>query len=137
MEDDESVILLLQRAAHAVTGELSEPFGRTRLRPADLNVLANLAPGQTLVELARATGTRPSTLTGVVDRLEERGLAVRSADPADRRVVRVAPTRTGSALARRVRQRIAGLEQAALDGIDARTIRCARTVLLALDGSHR
>lgn len=45
------------------------------------------------------------TATGVVARLEERGLVTRTADPADRRVSHVAITREGLALLKRIRAR--------------------------------
>ena len=45
------------------------------------------------------------TATRVVARLEELGLATRTADPADRRVAHVAITREGRALLKRIRGR--------------------------------
>jgi DNA-binding MarR family transcriptional regulator len=40
----------------------------------------------------------PSTVTGVIDRLESKGYVVRDRDSADRRVVKVSLTRKGQAL---------------------------------------
>ncbi len=39
--------------------------------------------------VAEAVGSSPAALTGVVDRMEARGLVRRSTDPADRRSIRV------------------------------------------------
>jgi DNA-binding MarR family transcriptional regulator len=41
-----------------------------------------------------------TVMTGVVDRLEERGLVVRTADPSDRRAIRIGLTTAGRRLAR-------------------------------------
>jgi DNA-binding MarR family transcriptional regulator len=48
--------------------------------------------------LARRLGLAPSSVTGLVDRLVERGLARRDEDPHDRRVVRTAATPAGQEL---------------------------------------
>jgi DNA-binding MarR family transcriptional regulator len=48
--------------------------------------------------LARRLGLAPSSVTGLVDRLVERGLARRDEDPRDRRVVRAAATTFGQEL---------------------------------------
>ncbi len=46
-------------------------------------------------ELVQRTGQRPSTLTGVLDRLERRGLLGRTAHPRDRRSLQVVLTPEG------------------------------------------
>lgn len=45
--------------------------------------------------LATAVGSSPAALTGVVDRMEARALVSRSADPSDRRSIRVALAEAG------------------------------------------
>lgn len=49
-----------------------------------------------MTELSRALHLRPSTVTGLVDALIERGQVKRLEDPADRRVVRVTLTARGA-----------------------------------------
>jgi DNA-binding MarR family transcriptional regulator len=49
-------------------------------------------------ELAELMHIRPATRTGLADRLESKDLIKRGPDPADRRVVRVGLTPTGTAL---------------------------------------
>lgn len=49
----------------------------------------------TMGELARRCGVSDKTCTGLVDRLEDRGLAVRQRSDQDRRVVKVHLTRRG------------------------------------------
>ena len=52
-------------------------------------------PGQTASHIATTLGKHPSTLTGVLARLEERGLILREADPEDRRRARFTLTASG------------------------------------------
>lgn len=48
-------------------------------------------------ELARQWNVTPAVITGVIDRLERRGLVRREPDPEDRRRLRLALTETGAA----------------------------------------
>ena len=50
-------------------------------------------------ELARQWQVTPAVITGVIDRLERRGLVRREPDPADRRRLRLALTESGEAAA--------------------------------------
>ncbi len=52
-------------------------------------------PGQTPSEISTMLGVHPSTLTGVLARLETRGLVVRATDSYDRRRTRVTLTAAG------------------------------------------
>lgn len=56
-----------------------------------LNAIEN-AGGLTAGELATAVGLTTGAVTGVIDRLERRGLARRTPDPADRRRVKLEVT---------------------------------------------
>ncbi|MFB7633019.1 MarR family winged helix-turn-helix transcriptional regulator [Streptomyces sp. NPDC056149] len=53
--------------------------------------------------LAQCLKCEPSNVTGIVDRLEARGLVERRPDPADRRVKLAVPTDEGRATAERLR----------------------------------
>jgi DNA-binding MarR family transcriptional regulator len=55
--------------------------------------------------LAEAEGIRRPTATRIIARLEEKGLAERTADPTDRRCSLISVTREGRALLRRLRSR--------------------------------
>jgi len=61
-------------------------------------------------ELLRVFGHKASTMTSILDRLEQAGLVVRAPNPADRRSFHVALTDEGAALARRIRRRTEELE---------------------------
>ncbi|MGI5177280.1 MarR family winged helix-turn-helix transcriptional regulator [Dactylosporangium sp. CA-152071] len=137
------MILELQRATHATLQVLSARLADLDLTPSELNALGNLGltasgdrpeegAGRTVSELGAATGTRPTTLTGVLDRLERRGLITRAAHPGDRRAVLVTLTAEGAATAAVITRAIADLEREALADLPAGTVEAALTVLRAL-----
>ena len=77
------------------------------LNPGAMNALLFLEPGEPkpMGALADAWKCDASNVTWLVDRLEERGLAERVADPSDRRVRNVALTRKGQKLRVLIEQR--------------------------------
>jgi DNA-binding MarR family transcriptional regulator len=81
-------------------------FDRWDLSPSQFNILNRLddAPaGLTQTELSRRLVVHRSNVTGLIDRLEKRGLVRRRNRPEDRRVHHVHLTPAGSRLLRRVR----------------------------------
>ncbi|XZG69440.1 MarR family winged helix-turn-helix transcriptional regulator [Chitinibacteraceae bacterium HSL-7] len=68
------------------------------LTPAQFDILATLGntPGMSCRELSQRTLITKGTLTGVLDRLEERGLIVRNTAPEDRRSILVSLTPSGA-----------------------------------------
>jgi DNA-binding MarR family transcriptional regulator len=78
------------------------------LSPQQLKVLRSLAPGVELPmnALADELYCDASNVTGIVDRLEERGLVERRADKTDRRVKRLAITEQGAKLRERALARL-------------------------------
>ena len=72
------------------------------LRPASFGTLRLLDQPRTMSEIAATLHCDNSNVTGIVDGLEERGLAVRTASEQDRRVKPIALTAEG----RRVRARL-------------------------------
>jgi DNA-binding MarR family transcriptional regulator len=127
-------LLALQRATHATLQVLSAVLVDLDLTASEINVLANLADGQgrTVSELCAASGTRPTTLTSVLDRLERRGHITRGTRPGDRRAVLVELTPSGRLAAATIRQAIADLEHRALDSLSADAIAHLRAALQAL-----
>jgi DNA-binding MarR family transcriptional regulator len=74
-------------------GEAGRDCGLTT---AQAQLLCTLGAGPTgMADLCTTLGLERSSLTGLVDRAEHRGLVERQSDPADRRAVRVALTRDG------------------------------------------
>jgi MarR family transcriptional regulator, organic hydroperoxide resistance regulator len=130
-------VLALQRTTHHTLHALSTALAGEKLTPAEINALANLAVGGDLSirELSERSGTRATTLTGVLDRLENRGYLTRELDLADRRSFRLPLTQAGLAVAMRVREAIAELERAALAGLSATQISGFYAVLTALQES--
>lgn len=104
------------------------------LTTSEINALAILADGQgrTVSELGAAAGTRPTTLTSVLDRLERRGHITRGARAGDRRVVVIELTPSGRLAADTVRQTLTGVETRALDGMPAGAVADFHNVLRAL-----
>ena len=131
---DWSPLLALQRAAHATLHVLAARLVDLDLTASEINALANLADGRgrTVSELGADVGTRPTTLTSVLDRLERRGHITRGARPGDRRAVLVELTESGRLAAATIRRAIADLEQHALGELPADAIAGLRTALQAL-----
>jgi MarR family transcriptional regulator, organic hydroperoxide resistance regulator len=130
----DSALLALQRATHATLYALSRELAGLGLSASEINALANLADGRarTVSELGAATGTRPSTLTSVLDRLEHRGHITRGARPGDRRAVLIELTATGRQAAGTIRHALADLERRALRGLPADAVAGFHSVLHAL-----
>ena len=129
-----SALLALQRATHATLHVLSAELVDLDLTASEINALANLADGRgrTVSELGAAAGTRPTTLTSVLDRLERRGHITRGTRPGDRRAVLIELTSSGQRAATTIRQAIADLEHRALDGLPPDAVAGLRAALQAL-----
>jgi len=78
-------------AEHALTGAQARLLSLLSLEPLPMR------------RLAQQLKCEPSNVTGIVDRLEARGLVERRPDPADRRVKLAAPTEEGRRIAHGLR----------------------------------
>jgi DNA-binding MarR family transcriptional regulator len=127
-------VLALQRATHHTLHSLSAALDDLNLSAAEINALANLGEGGTLSvrQLSERTGTRASTLTGLLDRLENRGYLVRELDPSDRRSFRLPLTGLGQEVAARTLAAVADLEREALSRLDATQLAGYHAVITAL-----
>lgn len=127
---------LITRASLSLTAVFRKAFadaGIGHVKPAYLGVLMCLWRGDSLddtlgklgspggmkiADLGRNAGLEPSTMTGVIDRMERDGLVQREADPEDRRAQNIRLTDKGC----RVRDDVMAAMDAALreafDGID-------------------
>jgi len=98
-------LIELLRTAETVWEGSRVFFGRWDLSPSQFNVLnlLRLNPdGLSQTDLSRQLIMHRSNLTGLVDRLEQRGLLKRKDVAADRRAYRVVLTASGSALLREI-----------------------------------
>ncbi|HTD35821.1 MAG TPA: MarR family transcriptional regulator [Candidatus Elarobacter sp.] len=115
-----SLIPKIHRATHAIALALaSDP--KLDVTQAEAHILAHLhETGEARIsELHARFGHRRSTLTSVLDRLEQRALIERRSDPDDRRSFIVAPTRAGRTTAAAVHRTLSAIEDAALAGLGA------------------
>jgi DNA-binding MarR family transcriptional regulator len=94
------------------------------LHPSQAIVLRMLSEPRSMGELADAMHCDNSNITGIVDRLEERGLARRLVAEHDRRVKLIAATRDGTRVREELNQRLAEAPQALeqLSPADQRTL---------------
>ena len=116
---------------------LSSALADLNLSAAEINALANLADRGALNvrELSAETGTRATTLTGILDRLENRGYLTRELDPTDRRSFRLPLTGAGQAVAGRVRAAVADLELDAAARLSETQIAGFHAVVAALQAA--
>jgi DNA-binding MarR family transcriptional regulator len=116
-----NVIPKLHRATHGVALALAAVH-ELDVTQAEAHVLAHLAEsgGEARIsELHERFGHRRSTLTSVLDRLEQRGCILRESDPNDRRSFVVAVTKQGRSIAGRVHRALLAIEQTALRRLSA------------------
>jgi DNA-binding MarR family transcriptional regulator len=97
---EEQVIVALRRITRAAdihSHLLQRDFGVTGPQLSTLRVVHRMQPVSTGA-LARAAYIGYATLTGILDRLEERGYVTRTRDPGDRRTVILKMTSAGEKL---------------------------------------
>jgi len=91
---------LVSRVTLVLTSAFKKAFsaaGVGIVRPAYLGVLWCLwqEEGVKTVDLGRRAGLEPSTMTGLLDRMERDGFVIRAPDPADRRAQVIHLTENG------------------------------------------
>jgi DNA-binding MarR family transcriptional regulator len=128
------VLLTLQRGTHATLQVLAAELVDLDLSASEINALANLADGagRTVSDLGAAIGIRPTTLTGVLDRMERRGYITRGVRAGDRRAVLIELTPAGRDTATTIHEAITGLERRALSDVPAEAVAGFHLVLKAL-----
>jgi DNA-binding MarR family transcriptional regulator len=117
---------LLMRFFFAQRGHLPSWGAEFDLSPVQCHVLHLLEPGRPMPmgRLAQTLACDASNVTGLVDRLESRGLVQRRASTDDRRVKVLDLTPTGSRLRAQLLRRMAGrpLPLSGLSADDQRTL---------------
>ena len=97
---DDCLFYLVSRATLAASSALRLGLAGAAVeavKPAYLGVLLSLwqTDDAQTTELGRRAGLEPSTMTGLLDRMERDGLIQRRADPEDRRAQRITLTEYG------------------------------------------
>lgn len=115
-----------QRVTHRLLALVDAELADLGLSAAETNVLAAVSDAEapTIRRVGEATAHPPSTVTGLLDRLERRGLLERRPNPRDRRSTLVVLTPVGRQVAARVR--------AAFHSVEARIPESARAGLAGL-----
>jgi DNA-binding MarR family transcriptional regulator len=133
------LIAAVEATVHRLLEKLGGELRDLGLTHGEINALAALGTGSgcTVADLQKATGQRASTLTGVLDRLERRGLVERRPNPRDRRSFTVDLTAAGTRAAERVGTAFAALDRQALDAVSKRSAEGFFEVLNALDETAR
>ena len=98
---EDYLLYLLARVSHVLSGEFHQQLRRRGVAVPVWRVLASLtgSKGETVTGLAEVCLLQQPTMTKLLDRMVRDELVVRSQDARDRRVVRVALTPKGEALA--------------------------------------
>lgn len=110
-EAERRVLRELERLGQRTGRYIQQRLGHLNVTDLEVHVLWHLRNGgRTPAELLQAFGIQPSTLTGVLDRLETRGLIGRSRHPTDRRSYLLMLTPAGKRAALTVRQVLDGFE---------------------------
>jgi DNA-binding MarR family transcriptional regulator len=134
-----AVIPALQQATHATLHALAVRLESLGLTASEQNVLAAFTGdrARTVGELAAATGTKASTLTSVLDRLERKGHAARDVDYSDRRSVIISLTPAGLQASEAVQSAMIWLERSALADVSRQQLAGFFAVTAALTQGSR
>ena len=127
---DQAWALLLQVAFDRVHAHFAAVVAELDLAPMQAKALHELDAERpiSMRALADRLGADPSNVTGLVDRLEARGLVERRPDPTDRRIKGLALTSAGSRLRQRLFARLYSAPRSITD-LSQRDQRCLKDVL--------
>lgn len=125
---------LISRVSLVVAGALKRGFveaGAPQVKPAYINVLLSLwkKDGLQVARLGRRAGLEPSTMTGLLDRMERDGLVTRQADPNDRRAQRIFLTEDGRVIEDSAIKVIKQIINTVFDGISDEALERANDVM--------
>lgn len=89
----------LVRAVYLDTAKMSKQFGLTGPQSAVLRILVKKGPISS-AELSRKLYVTPANITGIIDRLEKKGLVERTRKDGDRRIALITLTESGTNLSK-------------------------------------
>ena len=129
---DARVLLALRRIMHGVAMYSKQLAANNRITAPQLVCLLHVVHHGpvTATALSRAVHLSPSTIVGILDRLEEKGLASRERGRTDRRLVNVRATAAGAELAHSAPS---PLQQTLADGLSALPEREQAMIALSLE----
>ncbi|MGN6814206.1 MAG: MarR family winged helix-turn-helix transcriptional regulator [Thermomicrobiales bacterium] len=112
-----TILSALRRTYRRTRREYSDRLAPLDLTPRQAAVILALAaqPGTRLGALAEKVGADQPTISALVDRLVERGLVAREADPADRRRACLRLTPAAGSLAGDIQQIRAAMDRQLID----------------------
>ncbi len=127
---DQAWALLLQVAFEHVHAHFAAAVAELDLAPMQAKALheLNVEPPISMRELAERLKSDPSNVTGLIDRLEARGLVERRPDPSDRRIKGLALTSAGASMRERLFARLYSAPRSVAD-LSERDQRCLRDAL--------
>jgi MarR family transcriptional regulator, organic hydroperoxide resistance regulator len=122
------VLTRAQRNVHQLFKAELAPLGVT---PGQYGVLRCLwdENAQTAKKLADRLALDGSTITGILDRMEQKGLIEKQTDPRDRRAMQVMLTAKGKKLQKPVSEAIETANRKALDRLDGQEAQFLKGVL--------
>jgi DNA-binding MarR family transcriptional regulator len=133
-EDVLSFMRLMWAVDHALqrsSKQMNRSIGLTGPQRLVVRLLGR-TPGMSAGQLAAELHLDPSTLTGILQRLEGRRLVSRAKDPSDARRLRLSLTARGEQFDQPTPGTIEAALTRALDGRPARDIKAARSVMTAI-----
>jgi MarR family transcriptional regulator, organic hydroperoxide resistance regulator len=133
-QSDRRVLRELERLGQRSGRYVQQRLVQLDVSDLEVHVLWHLRHGgRTPAELQRAFGIQPSTLTGVLDRLEARRLIHRASHPTDRRSYLLTLTPAGKRAALTVRQVLDGFETEVRQRVSAAELAGFFAVVAAVD----
>ncbi len=138
---------LITRASLSLTAMLKRELARAGLvevKPAYLGVLMCLWEsegmdevlgklgthiGMNHTELGRCAGLEPSSMTGLIDRMEKDGLVCRANDPNDRRALKISLTEKGRMVREKVFDALDHMIKKSVSGVLPNELETAQKVL--------
>ena len=128
------LIAHLHKATHQVGLYIDRELSEIAISQAEAHVLSHLsAHGPcSIAEVHHSFGHRRSTLTSILNRLEDRGLIAREIHPDDRRSYLLRLTRDGRPVASKARRVLERLEAAALSCVSEQQVASFTAVIEAI-----
>jgi DNA-binding MarR family transcriptional regulator len=131
------LIASLHKATHQVGLYIHRELSGIGVSQAEAHVLSFLSERApcSIADVHHSFGHRRSTLTSILNRLEDRGLVAREIHPDDRRSYLLRLTRKGKPLATKVRRSLERLEAAALRGATQQQVAAFVAVVEAIQAA--